>query len=224
MGCNVSTRTQSKMSTYGESDHNINKNSNQLVVEPRTESTGDIEQIKSEVHNRKTNSTIKNNNFNDNEILTDDQKKLIRASWNRLAPNAIELGRKVFLRIFDTSPQVKKMFPFENKWGEVLVNDPLFKSHSMRFIQIIQSCVDSLDDLENGLIPVILNLGRFHQRKAIWFEVDYFGVFQDALLYIWSIVLGCDFDMDTKNAWIVLFAFIVKWLKEGYGSGACPSI
>ena len=88
----------------------------------------------------------------------------------------------------------------------------------MRFIQIIQTAIDSLDDLDRQIIPIILNLGKFHQRKATVFSVEYFQTFIDALLYIWSVELQSAFTVETEEAWSALMDFIVKYLKQGYNN------
>ncbi len=65
-------------------------------------------------------------------ILTEHQKMLIRTSWEQLEPDMTDIGKMVFLRIFNQNPRIKMLFPFRNMYGNDLVSHHTFSGHAYR--------------------------------------------------------------------------------------------
>ena len=64
--------------------------------------------------------------------LSDHEKQLIKKSWAQLEKDMDNIGVRIFLRIFDQNPSVKRMFPFRDHWGDALIKDPMFQAHARR--------------------------------------------------------------------------------------------
>ena len=83
--------------------------------------------------------------------LTEKEKKLVRATWAKLADKSNEVSVGIFLRIFDLIPHAKELFPFKNAVGDALMEHPYLKGHAMRFFNAVGMTVVNLDALEVGL-------------------------------------------------------------------------
>ena len=71
---------------------------------------------------------------------------------------------KVFLRIFEYRPSVKRMFPFHDAWGDQLIRHPQFVQQAQRFMRVIAVVVNSVEHLRSGRggSPALYELGRRH--------------------------------------------------------------
>ena len=124
---------------------------------------------------------------------------------------------KVFLRIFEYRPSVKRMFPFHDAWGDQLIRHPQFVQQANRFMRVIAIVVNAVDRLRNepGGSPALYELGRRHVTIE-GFLPDYFDVFTRAVIYVWQQELRELFSSDVAEAWRTLFAYIIGQLRDGY--------
>ena len=129
----------------------------------------------------------------------------------------ILLFAKVFLRIFEYRPTVKKMFPFRDAWGDQLIRHPQFVLQAHRFMKVIGIVVHAVDRLRSGRggSPALYELGRRHVFIE-GFLPDYFDAFTRAVIYVWQQELREAFSSDVADAWRALFAYIIEQLKDGY--------
>ena len=127
------------------------------------------------------------------------------------------LFAKVFLRIFEYRPSVKRMFPFREAWGDQLIRHAQFIQQAHRFMHVISVVVNAVDQLRTGTgsSPALYELGRRHVNIE-GFLPDYFDVFTRAVIYVWNQELRESFSPDVADAWRTLFAYIIGQLKEGY--------
>ena len=124
-------------------------------------------------------------------------------------------GSKVFLRIFEKNPYVKKIFPFRDCEGEDLLKNPSFKGHASRFMQAVGAVVDNINDPETALSPVLIGLGKNHTSFE-GFKPEYFGAFTEAMQYVWRTELKVKYTPEVAETWDMVFIFIMQTLKEGY--------
>jgi len=127
------------------------------------------------------------------------------------------LFAKVFLRIFEYRPSVKRMFPFRDAWGDQLIRHSQFVLQANRFMRVIAFVVGAVDRLRGGRSgsPALYELGRRHVTIE-GFLPDYFDVFTRAVIYVWQQELREQFSADVDDAWRTLFAYIIGQLKDGY--------
>ena len=127
------------------------------------------------------------------------------------------LFAKVFLRIFEYRPSVKRMFPFRDAWGDQLIRHPQFVQQANRFMRVIAIVVNAVERLRSGLggSPALYELGRRHVTIE-GFLPDYFDVFTRAVIYVWQQELREMFSSDVAEAWRLLFAYIIGQLRDGY--------
>ena len=153
------------------------------------------------------------------EYIADDDKQLVRKTWNRLSKDLSGLGVQIFLRIFVLKPDLKQLFLFRRYEGRELVADSVFRGHASRFVQAIGAAIDNMDDLNNVMGPMLEDLGGQHLRYD-GFKPDYWDIFIESVLDIWKKQLRRKLTSKTSDAWRVLFEFMISKLKDGYNQ-AC---
>ncbi len=147
--------------------------------------------------------------------FTKRQKRIVARTWKILSNDLGGRGSKIFLRIFKMNPGVKKLFPFGHLEGEALLRDPHFKGHASRFMQAVGAVIDNIDSYAETLAPLLLGLGRQHIHFK-GFEPTYWKTFEVAILEVWSEELESKFTVDAREAWHMVFKFILLKLNEGY--------
>lgn len=90
-----------------------------------------------------------------------------------------------------------------------------FAGHASRFMQAVGAMVDNMDDLDNTMYPVLINLGKRHVLFED-FEGNFFDAFEQGMLLVWSDELGTRFDEKVRDAWQMVFSYIIRTLKAGY--------
>ncbi|VDL80976.1 unnamed protein product [Nippostrongylus brasiliensis] len=96
--------------------------------------------------------------------LTEIDKDILIRSWNLVSRKMEALAVDIFEMIFEQAPDAKLMFVFmmrENNEDEKKASE--FAFHALRFMQVIESTVNHLEDPET-LDPLFLNLGKLHAR------------------------------------------------------------
>nr|QQO51931.1 globin gb_IVA [Platynereis dumerilii] len=89
------------------------------------------------------------------------------------------------------------------------------KGHASRFMQAVGAVIDNVDDLDNTIYPVLTNLGKRHVTFED-FEGHFFDAFEQAMLLVWSEELGTKFEERVRDAWQLVFKYIIRTLKAGY--------
>lgn len=148
-------------------------------------------------------------------LLNPGQKEAIRSSWALLGNDLERIGKQIFLKIFETNPQIKELFSFRCAWGDQLINHPDFKSHAARFMNIIQEGVNHLDDLDHAYTPRLLSLGSKH-TKFYGFKSAHFVLFHSAILFILRRELLLSPDSEADKAWNVFLRYLMNNMQEGY--------
>ena len=148
--------------------------------------------------------------------FTRQEKQLLRETWSVLSPDKQKHGIAVFMQIFTREPHTKQLFPFHDLHDSELLTDPLFRSHSMRFMHAIESTIMNLDALDVAFIPVLHRLGEKHVHMR-GFKQDYFFVFMGSIMDVVGHVLAERCTQQIMNAWAHLGNFIATNMVEGYG-------
>ncbi|XP_077977153.1 neuroglobin-1-like [Glandiceps talaboti] len=149
------------------------------------------------------------------EFFTERQRRIVRKTWRALANDMTGNGTKVFLWIFETNPKVKQLFPCRDKEGDDLLKDMDFKGHASRFMQSVGAAVDNVDSLDTSLAPLLLNLGKSHINFR-GFKSDYFDIFTTAMLHVWEQELQDRFTPEVKEAWNMVFDYMMSKMKDGF--------
>jgi hemoglobin-like flavoprotein len=152
--------------------------------------------------------------------LTFKEKRIVKETWKYMTKDLAENGLQVFLRIFELSPDVKKLFHVEDVRHSELSKNQSIRAHGHRFILAIGAAVHCLDDEDTDkdeLNKILLVLGQQHKQFS-GFNPEYFEVFYEALMWRWEICMGEKFTKDVSDTWSHVFFYLMLKLKEGINS------
>ena len=160
----------------------------------------------------------------DTKYFTEEQKRLIRESWTVMKPEEEDIGKMLFLELFERQPRIKQLFNFRDLEGDQLVSHVMFRVHSMRFMRAIDSTVKQMDALDVSVGNMLYHLGQKHQWIDDFLEADYLPAFLDAVSKVFREHLqrtcqssGMEMDVEAAlAAWGEVFDFIVSRMKDGY--------
>ena len=149
--------------------------------------------------------------------LDAEKQQLIQETWRQMQPRSANIGKQIFLRIFEVEPRVKEAFKLGSTWGDDLINNEAFQRHASRFIATIGSVVEKVDRLSAEVDPFMAGIGADHASRA-GFSVEYFDVIVKSLIFVWQQELRENFTPATSDAWETLFRYMVQKTNEGYAS------
>ena len=79
----------------------------------------------------------------------------------------------------------------------------------------VDAVVENIDDPDGVMGPFLVGLGRQHVTFG-GFKPEYFDAFEEAMTTVWAEELGDKFDDMARQAWKVVFQFIMHKLRKGY--------
>ena len=145
-----------------------------------------------------------------------DEIEYVQSTWQLIFPisgpnklSAEELNAKktavgvlLFKEIFSLAPEALQLFSFKNV--EDLYESPRLKAHGKAVVGAVDAAVHLLDDVSK-LIPILEELGQFHNRKKI-VGAHYDVVGQAVVNVIGSALNGLS--EEQTNAWVKVFSTI----------------
>ncbi|OWF43371.1 neuroglobin-like [Mizuhopecten yessoensis] len=152
-----------------------------------------------------------------NTYLTPRQIHLVQDTWDIIKDDLSKLGVIVFLRLFETEPDLKHLFPKivqmneQNKLEWDIDRDMLTK-HAVSVMEGLGAAVESLDESE-FLNSVLISIGQTHVKrhvkpqmlKRLWPSLNY-GLKQ---------VLQSKYNKEVNEAWKKVYFYIVAHMKRG---------
>lgn len=106
---------------------------------------------------------------------------------------------------------------FRNLSGKELLNDPVFRGHSMKFMEVVDLLVRNVESLETDVDMSLLSLGAKHATFKD-FGTEYFTIYSNALLSVWEFTLGEEYSPEIHDSWQAVFEYIRLALTHGYES------
>uniref|UniRef100_A0A914QUL6 Globin family profile domain-containing protein n=1 Tax=Panagrolaimus davidi TaxID=227884 RepID=A0A914QUL6_9BILA len=129
-------------------------------------------------------------------LLTTEQQNLIKKSWQRVSK--AHIGKSIYQKMTSKSPDSKSLF---------LVDYSTISRHERYFVDLIQTAVENLTDMEKALQPWLEMIGKGHSGFAIkskdW---DSFGEAIVTAVAEW--ILPGKQHRETIRAWMLLSSFI----------------
>ncbi|OWF46877.1 globin C, coelomic-like [Mizuhopecten yessoensis] len=148
--------------------------------------------------------------FSDNQIDT------IRSTWPILSRDMVGIGEKVFFRIFLEEPKIKTVFKnFSYIDENNLRQSKIFIDHVTKFMQVVDSVVDSLEKPKTEIQHTLLMLGAKHATFD-GFDIEHFAVYIKVLMSVWETAIGEEFIPEVRESWNIVFTYIVRYLCQGY--------
>ena len=164
----------------------------------------------------RSNGSTKPQENRGDDTFSQQHKDILRETWKIISANRQEKGVAIFIQIFQERPDLQKYFPFKNVHGDELLHNIMFRSHALRFINAVDTTIQSLDALEVALIPVLHHLGKQHV-PIVGFNPEDLPIFMASLLRVFEKELEMDASTgDVHEAWAKLGEFIALKMTEGY--------
>ncbi|EYB98452.1 hypothetical protein Y032_0131g1634 [Ancylostoma ceylanicum] len=164
--------------------------------------------------------------------LTELDKDILTQSWKIVSRDMESLAVDIFQMIFEQAPDAKLMFTFMMRdYREDDKKSSEFTFHALRFIQVIESTMNHLEDPET-LDPLFLNLGKIHARheEHLGFSSHYWSVFKECVLFHFRKSMKADHKLCKKSSmslaeidssiilWREVLRFIITRMKTGLES------
>lgn len=120
---------------------------------------------------------------------------LVQHSFMRIEPLSIVVARTFYERLFETNPEIQKLFT-----GDM-------ESQGERLMDMIGAAVAGLDDLE-ALVPMIQQLGARHRKYGV--ETGHYGAVAEALIWTLEQGLADDFTPEIRTAWVNVYGVLAE--------------
>ncbi|KAJ1358306.1 hypothetical protein KIN20_016708 [Parelaphostrongylus tenuis] len=156
--------------------------------------------------------------------FNEEEKAELLRSWKVIEPQKQAVGCDIYEMIFNQCPEIRNLFPklkFVNSKPDKKSCE--FTFQALRFIQVIEGAVMSLDYL-SALDPILTNLGRRHGKLETSgkFRSHYWTTFLECSIHIFRRTLTQshkypDKDIDMAiTLWRYLIQDVVNKIKIGY--------
>uniref|UniRef100_A0AC34Q688 Globin family profile domain-containing protein n=1 Tax=Panagrolaimus sp. JU765 TaxID=591449 RepID=A0AC34Q688_9BILA len=116
----------------------------------------------------------------------ENETRIMKLSWSLVGSSRNEmeaLGVRIYTMIFNQCPDARRLFPFM-KFNGKEKNTTAFQFQALRFVQVLQSAINNLDNL-TSLDSILDNLGRRHGKleSSSGFRKCYWTTFLECAIY-----------------------------------------
>jgi len=125
--------------------------------------------------------------------MTPQQIALVQTSFAKVVPIAGTAADLFYDRLFETAPEVRRMFPDD------------LSVQKMKLMVMLGTAVNGLTHLDS-LMPVVCTLGERHAGYGT--KVEHFTPVGSALLWSLEQGLGDDFTPDVADAWATAYGML----------------
>lgn len=131
--------------------------------------------------------------------MTPEQSEQVWNSWGRLAPRADEFAEHFYRRLFESDPQLRRLFPKD-----------MFSQNRrlMKFLHLVVNGISCIDELTLD----IEDLGLRHREYGV--KPEHFPVVRAALLRALSELLGAFFTPEVAEAWGATYDQLAKIMTD----------
>jgi hemoglobin-like flavoprotein len=131
--------------------------------------------------------------------LTEEQKKLVRASITRAERMAEVVGLIFYKRLFELDPKLRPLFQHN------------IQEQSKKLMATLKMVVDGLD-YSHELLSSIRSLGRRHVQYGV--KEQHYDTVGQALLWALEKALGPEFPPPARDAWLTVYNWLAANMKE----------
>jgi len=117
--------------------------------------------------------------------------------------------------VFELEPKARKLFNFTD--DEVIKENPKFLMHAHTMVDMIDMAVGFLGPDLDPLKEDLLELGKRHIGYGV--QAEYLPIMERAVMHALEEILDDGFTKSDRNAWQVVFHFMITHMVEGIKSG-----
>ncbi|PAV86983.1 hypothetical protein WR25_24220 isoform G [Diploscapter pachys] len=119
-------------------------------------------------------------------VFSEEEKNLLRESWKMINTEKKAIGCGIYEMIFMQCPEIRRLFPkLILKGGKIDKKATEFSFQALRFVQVIETAIFSLDGL-HSVDNILDNLGRRHGKLELnnKFRAYYWSTFLESSICI----------------------------------------
>jgi hemoglobin-like flavoprotein len=131
--------------------------------------------------------------------MTDEQKRLVRESFQLMRPVSDLAGELFYHRLFKIDPALRALFR-----GDL-------RQQGQKLMQMVAVVVSGLDRMEQ-LMPAVEDLGRRHATYGV--RDDHYDTVGAALVWTLERCLAAAFTSEVKAAWSELYGQLATSMKR----------
>jgi NO-binding membrane sensor protein with MHYT domain/hemoglobin-like flavoprotein len=124
------------------------------------------------------------------ESITREQIRIVQHSFRRLQPVGPQVAELFYHRLFETAPEVRKLFPAD------------LTEQKAKFMVLLSAAIAHLHRIET-ILPAVQDLGRRHAHYGV--TADQYEPVGQALLWTLEQALGREFTPTMKAAWTAAY-------------------
>jgi hemoglobin-like flavoprotein len=132
--------------------------------------------------------------------MTDEQKKLIRASFARIAPNAQAVAAVFYKQLFTLDPSLQRLFK-----GDM-------EEQGRKLMAMIGVAVANLDNL-HAIVPAVQQLGARHAGYGV--PKESYATVGAALTWTLEQGLGPEYTPEMAAAWSECYTTLATVMQQG---------
>ncbi|KAE9555503.1 hypothetical protein FO519_001271 [Halicephalobus sp. NKZ332] len=115
-----------------------------------------------------------------------EETRILKLSWSTVGSDRADmedLGVRIYSMIFNQCPEARRLFRFM-KFNGKEQNTTAFQFQALRFIQVLESAIDNISNL-NNLDSILDNLGRRHGKleSSTGFRKCYWTTFLECAIF-----------------------------------------
>jgi hemoglobin-like flavoprotein len=136
----------------------------------------------------------------------------VTMSWDKFkTADQTRGGETIFLRLFELEPEARTLFKFTEH--EDIKKNPQFAAHARAIFDMIDLVISSLGPDLEPLAEDLIDLGRRHIQHGV--HKSYLPIMQRSVVDSLSQILGRHFTEDDREAWKVIFKFLISHMIKG---------
>ncbi|XP_071960959.1 cytoglobin-2-like [Antedon mediterranea] len=141
--------------------------------------------------------------------LTSRQRKSIRQMWTEINKDKINVGIGIFVKLFTEYPEARQLFPALRKltFDENFGKSPKLKAHSGRFMGLLSTCVENIEDPE-VFEQLLVGLAASHFKLKV--ETSHFKALGPIMIETFSTHLGREFTSERGASWDIFQGYMFK--------------
>ena len=122
--------------------------------------------------------------------MTPAQIEIVQASFRRVAPNSDRMADLFYERLFDVTPDLRRLFP------------PELRIQKQKLMAMLSTTIENLHQVYS-VMPVVGELGKRHVGYGV--TTAHYALVGGALLWTIEKELGPDFTPEVRAAWTEVY-------------------
>ncbi|XP_046370897.1 cytoglobin-2-like isoform X1 [Haliotis rufescens] len=150
--------------------------------------------------------------------LTPKQIKLVQDSWDEIKDDLPTLGVTIFLKFFETEPDMKSLFPKIVRMNEANqlewdMDREMLQKHAVTVMEGLGAAVESLED-SDFLNSVLISIGQTHVKRSVKPQMLKVRLWP-SLNHGLGVVLADKYTKEVSEAWRKVYIYISVQMKRG---------